>query len=104
MVVRTSIEEGGIDGVATNARVVVQFDEGIDPLALDGVVILKGDMPLPVNRELNSNRRELVLTPPVGLDPLTDYALIVDGVRDYIGNLLTNPVQRPFTPGEGPAA
>jgi hypothetical protein len=97
-VLGTNPENGQTD-VPTNVRIVVNFDEPIDPASVSQVT-LTGAGARPVTYTLSDGNRTLTLTPVAPLQPQTPYTLTVNAVQDLAGN--TSPSSAyTFTTGFG---
>lgn len=84
--------------VPVNVQPAVLFDEQINALYIGDIQLLNsvGEV-VPVARSLSSDRRRVVLSPTQLLSANSDYSMVIDGIQDLSGNLLTNSVQVDFT-------
>lgn len=87
--------------VPLNARLVVVFNEPVDPgsVTAETVTLRRGTTQVPGTVVLEAPGWRAVWTPDAELDPNTDYELRVEGVRDLTGAVLVGTVLVPFTTG-----
>lgn len=84
----SSIVDGQSD-VPLNARIRVRFDETLNALTYDDVVLRDSTGALiPVKVTLEDGRRVMQVTPMVILKPLTEYIVTLAGVEDLSRNVL----------------
>jgi uncharacterized lipoprotein YbaY len=91
------------DGAAAlplNARLSVKFNEPINPLVPETLVLLDtfGD-PVATSIGFNSDRTVATLSPVAGLLASSDYQLALQAVEDVSGNALETPVVYGFSTG-----
>ncbi|BBO87549.1 Ig-like domain-containing protein [Desulfosarcina ovata] len=93
----------GDQGVAINARITVQMSESVDPISVTSttVVLKQGDTVVSGTLSLLDGNRRIQFVPTVPLAPLTDHTLVVSGLKDVAGNLMTAPVEIHFTTKTG---
>jgi RHS repeat-associated protein len=91
----------GLTGVATNAQVMVQFNEAVDAGSLGQVTLSTGGSAVNVTSSLTNGNQTLTLVPAALLQPNTAYTVTVTGVHDLAGNAMTAPVAAGFTTGTG---
>ena len=93
----------GTQEVPTNVVVTVQFDEPVSVLSVDAVTLHDGAGQLvAVKRTLEDSGRRLTLTVPKVLRTLSDYRVVLTGVKDLGGNPLQTPADITFQTGNGP--
>lgn len=85
--------------VPTNSTITITFDEQVDPLSLNTDTL--GTW-IPCTISVSPDGRAVTLTPTEQLNPLSDYFIQYDGIRDMAGNTLANPGGISFTTGSGP--
>ncbi len=84
----------GATGVPTNAAVQVRFDEPIDALSLDSVVLSRNGSPLAATFLLSGDRRTISFKLVQPLLGNAVHLLTVSGVRDLGGNVAPDRTSR----------
>ncbi len=92
----------GATAIPTNAQVVIQFNEPINPVDLNGVTLAIGGAPVNISTRLTNGDQRLILSSVAPLSPGTTYVVTISGVQDFSGNILSSPVTLNFTTGTGP--
>jgi hypothetical protein len=102
VVTGTTVADGQT-AVATNSVLSVQFNEAVNGLKLDGVVLsrVSDGQAVTVVRSLSADQQILTLTPQSPLLGGESYQLVVDGVEDLAGNRLASPASYGFTTSAG---
>jgi hypothetical protein len=88
-------------GVPTNSVIQVLFDEPVDVLQLDGVVLTRNGVAVPATLQLSGDQRLITFKLVQPLAPNASYALSVSGVRDLSGNTLAADRSVSFTAETG---
>ena len=91
----------GLNGVPTNALVVIQFNEPVNPLTLGQVTLSSASGPVNTTSQL-SNGNTLTLTPAGPLTTNTTYTVAIAGVQSVSGDPMSSPVTTNFATGAGP--
>ncbi|WP_016957425.1 Ig-like domain-containing protein [Catenovulum agarivorans] len=98
-VVNASIIDGQTE-LPTNVRLNVRFNEMLNPLDLDGIVLTDSSgQVVPVHISLNRGRRLVSLVPRHLLAPMQDYLLTIEGVSDLSNNQQVETLMLNFTTG-----
>jgi hypothetical protein len=93
----------GLADVPLNARVQVRFDEALNPECVSGETIWledDGGARIAAGLSLSSDRRSIALVPAAPLGPSAGYTLMLDGLCDLGGNVIT-PASSGFTTAVG---
>jgi len=90
-----------VTGAPVNTQVMVLFNEPINSLSLQQVVLSNAGGPVTTVASLTNGQRALVLTPVVPLNTATQYTVTVAGVQDLAGNVLPTSITTSFTTGTG---
>lgn len=99
-VVGVSPEDGLVDA-PTNVQVVIAFDEPVQPLSIDGVMMAANGTEAQVIQSLSNGSRTLTLIPVTPLNALTEYTVTIAGVEDLSENPLSSTVITTFTTETG---
>jgi hypothetical protein len=87
--------------VPTNAVLQVKFDEPVNSLKLQGVVLRVGGQVVPASLDVSGDHRVITFKPVQPLLASTGYAITVSGVEDLSGNVLAVNSAVGFTTGVG---
>ena len=90
----------GLADVPTNARIVVEFDEPIQP-PLDSITLTGGSGEVDVARLMQEGNRQVRLKLRELLDPNVAYAVQIAGIQDTAGNAFVGTTTATFTTGSG---
>ena len=93
--------ENGDTNIPLNARVVLQFDEQLDPItALTGFSMTSGANVVPGAFTFSTNDQTVTFTPATPLTASTTYTVNYSAqIADTVGNTLTNPGSFSFATG-----
>jgi len=99
--VQSIVPLDGLNPVATNARVVISFDEPIQGLSIDQVILSVGGIATEVVPVWSNGNRLLELISPLPLAASTTYTIAINaGLKDTAGNTLGTTVTSQFTTGQ----
>ena len=94
--------ENNQTGVPINGLIQVLFNEPVQTSSVGGATLNLGGSPVSgVVNTMSLGNTLLTLTPPALLQPGSNYAIDVAGIKDAAGNVLTPAVSTSFTTGTG---
>jgi hypothetical protein len=94
--------ENNLTAVPTNPLIQVLFNEPVQSSSIGDVTLNLAGTPVSgVVSTLSQGNTLLTLTPPSLLQPGSNYAIDVAGIKDAAGNVLTPAVSRSFTTAAG---
>ncbi|PKG93937.1 Ig-like domain-containing protein, partial [Paraglaciecola sp. MB-3u-78] len=93
----------GITDVPTNVWIRVRFDEPLNPIRINGVMLEDSvGTVVASNISLSADRRTIYVVPKDLLATNSSYRLIVDGLIDISGNDLAVPLVQNFATADSP--
>lgn len=83
--------------VPLNARIMIVFTEPVHSTTINGIRLMRGDAAVAGTATLGESGVAVTFSPDEMLLSLTDYRIVVDGVRDLDGEALESRFESSFT-------